>query len=141
VEHAGILNHLIGPVIRKVKSITALVVSLVLTCIGANVLTSDQYIAVVLPGRMFRAEFARRGLAPVMLSRVVGDSATVTSPLIPWNSCGAYMAAALGISTLSFAPFCFFNLLNPLVTIVFTVVGLRVVRSASRPAEMAKQGG
>ncbi len=141
VEHAGILNRLIGPVIRKVKSIGALVISLVLTCIGANVLTSDQYIAVVLPGRMFRAEFARRGLAPVMLSRVVGDSATVTSPLIPWNSCGAYMAAALGISTLSFAPFCFFNLLNPLVTIVFTVVGLRVVRSASRPPEMVKQGG
>jgi Na+:H+ antiporter, NhaC family len=141
VEHAGILNRLIDPVIRKVKSVSALVVSLVLTCIGANVLTSDQYIAVVLPGRMFRAEFARRGLAPVMLSRVVGDSATVTSPLIPWNSCGAYMAAALGISTLSFAPFCFFNLLNPLVTIVFTVVGLRVVRSVSRQAEMVGQSG
>jgi NhaC family Na+:H+ antiporter len=133
VEHAGILNRLIGPVIRTVKSISALVVSLVITCIGANILTSDQYIAVVLPGRMFRAEFARRGLAPVMLSRVVGDSATVTSPLIPWNSCGAYMAAALGISTVSFVPFCFFNLLNPLVTVAFTVAGLRVVRSSSAP--------
>jgi Na+:H+ antiporter, NhaC family len=54
----------------------------------------------------------------------------VTSPLIPWNSCGAYMAAALGISTLAFAPYCFFNLLNPLITIVFTALGFRVLRAA-----------
>src|SRR5439155_110056 len=97
VEHAGLLDRLIEPVRRKAQSGGALVAAVVGTCVAANLVTSDQYIAIVLPGRMFRAEFVRRGLAPVVLSRAVGDSATVTSPLIPWNSCGAYMAATLGV--------------------------------------------
>ena len=71
--------------------------------LGLNVIASDQYIAIVLPARMFRVEFDRRGLLPVVLSRAVGNSGSVTSPLIPWNSCGAYMAAALGVPTLSYA--------------------------------------
>jgi len=129
VEHAGLLQRLMNPLIEKARSATAIVTSVVATCIGANILTSDQYIAIVLPARLFRKTFIDRGYSPVLLSRVVGDSATVTSPLIPWNSCGAYMAAALGISTLAFAPYCFFNLLNPLITIVFTAVGFRVLRA------------
>jgi NhaC family Na+:H+ antiporter len=128
VEHAGLLQRLMDPLIRKAKSATALVASVVGTCIGANILTSDQYIAIVLPARLFRQTFVDRGYSPVLLSRAVGDSATVTSPLIPWNSCGAYMAAALGISTVTFAPYCFFNLFNPLITIAFTAIGLRVLR-------------
>ena len=129
VEHAGLLNRLIDPLIHRVKSLGALVASVVATCVGANIVTSDQYIAIALPARLFRPEFQKRGLAPVLLSRVVGDSATVTSPLIPWNSCGAYMAAALGVPVTGFAVYCFFNLLNPLVTIAFVVLGLRVLRS------------
>jgi len=93
----------------------------------AKKLTSDQYIAIALPGRLFRPVFADRGLAPVMLSRALGDSATVTSPLIPWNSCGAYMAATLGVSTASYFAFSFFNLANTLITILFAVFGLRVI--------------
>ena len=79
--------------------------------------------------------FANRGLAPVMLSRALGDLATVTSPLIPWNSCGAYMAATLGVSTASYFAFSFFNLANPLVTILFAVFGLRVMATpgAAKP--------
>ena len=65
-----------------------------------------------------------------MLSRVVGDSATVTSPLIPWNSCGAYMAAALGVPTMLYAGFCFFNIVNPLLTVLLSVLGWRVLRVA-----------
>lgn len=129
VEHAGLMQRLMDPVIRKAKSATALVSSVVATCIGANILTSDQYMAIVLPARLFRQTFVDRGYSTVLLSRAVGDSATVTSPLIPWNSCGAYMSAALGISTFAFLPYCFFNLLNPLITIVFTAIGLRVLRN------------
>jgi NhaC family Na+:H+ antiporter len=129
VEHAGLLTRLIGPILQRVKSSAGLVATLVGTCLVANVVTSDQYIAIALPGRMFRLPFRRQGLSAVMISRVVGDSATVTSPLIPWNSCGAYMAAALGIPTTAFAGYCFFNLLNPVVTIVFTVLGWRVLRT------------
>jgi len=128
VEHAGLMQRLMEPVIRQAKSATALVASVVVTCIGANILTSDQYMAIVLPARLFRQTFIDRGYSPVLLSRAVGDSATVTSPLIPWNSCGAYMAAALGVSAVTFAPYCFFNLFNPLITIVFTAIGLRVLR-------------
>jgi NhaC family Na+:H+ antiporter len=92
------------------------------------VIASDQYIAIVLPARMFRMEFERRHLLPVALSRAVGDSATVTSPLIPWNSCGAYMAVTLGAPTLSYAGFAFFSLLNPLATIAIALLGFRMRR-------------
>lgn len=139
VEHAGLLNRLIDPLIQRVRSVGALVASVVATCFGANIVTSDQYIAIALPARLFRPEFQKRGLAPVLLSRVVGDSATVTSPLIPWNSCGAYMAAALGVPTTGFALYCFFNLLNPLLTILVVVLGFRVLRLAGIAETAAQQ--
>ena len=129
VEKAGILERLIGPLIAAARSIGALVATVVGAAFATNVLAADQYIAIVLPGRMFRGAFEERGLAPVVLSRAIGDSATVTSPLIPWNSCGAYMAATLGVAATSFAPFCFFNLLNPLLTIAFAFLGLRMLRT------------
>jgi NhaC family Na+:H+ antiporter len=133
VEHAGFLTRLVDPLLGRITSAGGVVAAVVVTCIGANILTSDQYIAVVLPGRLFRPIFIRRGLAPVVLSRVLGDSGTVTSPLVPWNSCGAYMAATLGVATVGYAAFCFFNLLNPLITILFSVAGLRVLRSEASP--------
>jgi Na+:H+ antiporter, NhaC family len=129
VEHAGLLNRLIDPVLRNVRSTGSLVAAVVGSCVGLNVIASDQYIAIVLPARMFRVEFDRRGLLPVVLSRAVGDSGSVTSPLIPWNSCGAYMAAALGVPTLSYAGFAFFSLLNPLLTIAIAFLGFRMLRT------------
>ena len=89
------------------KSVAGLVATTVATAIGVNMMASDQYIAIALPGRLFAPAFSKRGLEPAMLSRVVGNSATVTSPLIPWNSCGAYMAAALGVPTMLYAGFAF----------------------------------
>jgi NhaC family Na+:H+ antiporter len=129
IEKAGILERLIGPMITAAKSAGALVTTLVGAAFATNVLASDQYIAVVLPGRMFRRAFESRGLAPVVLSRALGDSAAVTSPLIPWNSCGAYMSATLGVATFSYLPFAFFNLLTPLITIAFAFLGFRMLRS------------
>jgi NhaC family Na+:H+ antiporter len=128
VEHGGFMTRLVNPLVRRIHSTGGLVTLLVATCLGANIVTSDQYIAVVLPGRLFRAEFLKRGFAPVFLSRIIGDSATVTSPLVPWNSCGAYMAATLGVPTFGYLAFCFFNILNPLLTILFSFLGLRVLR-------------
>lgn len=95
---------------------------------AANVVTADQYIAIVLPGRMFKGTFEKRGLAPVVMSRALGDSATVTSALIPWNSCGAYMAATLGVATLAYAPFAFFCFLSPLVYIAYAYLGIRMLK-------------
>ena len=131
IEKAGILERLIGPLIAAARSTGALVATLVGAAFATNLLASDQYIAVVLPGRMFRRAFESRGLAPVVLSRALGDSAAVTSPLIPWNSCGAYMAATLGVATTSYLPFAFFNILAPLITIVFAFLGFRMLGSGS----------
>ena len=129
VEHAGLLKRLIEPVVARTTTAAGLISTVVGTSILSNIITSDQYISVALPGRLFGPSFAARGMAPVMLSRTVGDSATVTSPLVPWNSCGAYMAATLGISTAAYAGFCFFCILNPLCAILFGVLGWRNVRT------------
>ena len=94
--------------------------------IGLNVTAGDQYVADVLPSRVYRREFAKAGLAPRMLSRTVEDTGTVTSVLVPWNSCGAYMTGVLGVSTMQYAPWAIFNYLNPLVALAFAFTGFHV---------------
>ncbi len=135
VEKAGVLERLIAPVIEKAKSDAALVLSLVSSIIATNIVTADQYIAIVLPGRMFKGAFEQRGLAPAVLSRTVGDTATPTSALIPWNSCGAYMAATLGVATWSYAPFAFFCFISPALTVVIAYAGIRMLRIAAVPGQ------
>jgi NhaC family Na+:H+ antiporter len=128
VEKAGVLDRLITPIIEKAKSAGALVSALVVSIFATNVITADQYIAIVLPGRMFKSAFAKRGYDPVVLSRAVGDTATPTSALIPWNSCGAYMAATLGVATWSYAPYAVFSIVSPILTIVVAFAGFRMLR-------------
>ena len=128
VEKVGVIERLTSPVIKFAKSTGALVTALVVAIVATNIIAADQYIAIVLPGRMFKNAFRARGLAPVVLSRAIGDSGTVTSALVPWNGCGAFMAATLGVSTLTFAPYAFFCVLSPLVTIGFAFAGIRMLR-------------
>ena len=135
VEKAGVLERLITPIIEKAKSNGALVASLVSSIIATNIITADQYIAIVLPGRMFKTAFARRGLAPAVLSRSVAGTATPTSSLIPWNSCGAYMAATLGVATWSYAPWAFFSYISPVLTVAVAYAGIRMLRA---PADTSK---
>ena len=97
----------------------------------------DQYVAVVLPARMFRGEFARRGLAPQVLSRAVEDSGTVTSVLVPWNTCGAYISGVLGVPTASYSPFCFFNILSPILDVLFGFIGFKVPTATPEHDEAA----
>ena len=128
LEHAGMLKRLIDGALKRAKSTGSLVTTVVLSCIGINIVAADQYIAIVLPGKMYRAEFARRRLDPKNLSRVIEDAGTLTSPLVPWNTCGAYMAATLGVATLAYLPFAFFNLINPLVSIIYGFTGFTIVK-------------
>jgi NhaC family Na+:H+ antiporter len=128
LEHTGMLNRLIDAALRRAKSTGSLVLTVVLSCIGINVVAADQYIAIVLPGKMYRAEFKKRGLDARNLSRVIEDSGTLTSPLVPWNTCGAYMAATLGVATLAYLPFAFFNLVNPLISILYGFTGFTIVK-------------
>ncbi len=110
LETTGMLARIAESILSVVRGTGSLIVATLGTALGMNILASDQYIAIVLPGRMFRAEYARRGLHPKNLSRALEDAGTLTSALVPWNTCGAFMAQTLGVATFAYLPFCFFNL-------------------------------
>jgi NhaC family Na+:H+ antiporter len=112
MEQAGVLRRLISVLASAARSTGNLITTTLATCLGVNVLAADQYMSIVVTGRMFRDEYRRRGLHEKNLARVLEDGGTITSPLIPWNTCGAYMAATLGVPTLAYLPFCFFNRLR-----------------------------
>ena len=137
LEYSGMLMRLVRSALAAAKSTGALIVTVVLTCIGINIIAADQYIAIVLPGKMYKAEFQRRGLKPKNLSRVIEDSGTLTSPLVPWNTCGAYMAATLGVATFAYLPFVFFNLINPVVSIIYGITGFTIERIEGEPEAYA----
>jgi Na+:H+ antiporter, NhaC family len=126
VEHAGFLQRLLAPIVSRTRRRGSLILAVNASGIGLNVVAGDQYVADVLPARMFRGEFERRGLAPEVLSRAVEDSGTVTSVLVPWNTCGAYISGVLGVPTASYLPFCFFNLLSPVLDVLFGFIGFKV---------------
>jgi NhaC family Na+:H+ antiporter len=131
VEHAGLVQRIIDPIAARAKTVGGLIAATAGVCLGTNLATADQYMAVALPGRMFGPEFRRRGYAPVVLARALGDAGVATSALIPWNSCGAYIAATLAIPTFSFAGFAFFCLLAPLMTVAIGLLGFRMIKVSS----------
>jgi NhaC family Na+:H+ antiporter len=133
MNHCGFLATLIEPLRRRARSARGLQGATGTTAIGINVVAADQYLAIVLTGNVYKREYEKRGLAPRTLSRQVEDTATVTSPLIPWNSCGAYAAGVLGVATLAYLPFAFFNLVNPVISFVYAALGLQIHRA--EPAE------
>lgn len=128
MERAGFLDSLTRVLLGRVKSTGGLVLATEVTCVGSNVLAPDQYLSIVVPGRMYRQAFAERGLHPKNLSRCLEDAGTLSSPLVPWNSCGAFVGGALGLSAAYFLPFAFFNLLNPLVSICYGYMGITMER-------------
>lgn len=128
MEEFGLLAKLINPVLYQAKTTGLLFATIVATGLGLNIIAGDQYIALVLPVRLFRLEFQKRGLKPQNLSRVAADAGTVTSPLIPWNSCGAYMSATLGIATFLYLPFAIFNIASPLLSLAYGITGFKIER-------------
>ena len=126
METAGMLQRLANSIIKYAHSTGSLVASTAVTCGFMNVTASDQYLAIVVPGRMFNKIYRERGLAPENLSRTLEDSGTVTSVLVPWNTCGAYQSGVLGVATFSYIPFAFFNLISPLMTIFFAYAGIKI---------------
>ena len=129
METTGMLERIAASILGFVKGTGSLIGATLLTAFGMNVIASDQYIAIVLPGRMFRAEFARRGLHPKNLSRALEDAGTMTSSLVPWNTCGAFMATTLGVATFTYAPYAFFNLLNPIVSAIYGFTGFTIAKA------------
>lgn len=127
MEKVGLLERFIRGMLKSAKSVGSLVTGTIFTCFGANVLTADQYMAIVLPGRMFKEEYERRNLDPRVLSRTLEDSGTITSALIPWNTCGAYMFSVLAVSPFEYGIYAFFNYLTPLIAIILAYTGWTIL--------------
>lgn len=131
MEATGFLQRITQPLVAMARSTGSLVAATASSCVVVNLTASDQYLAIVVPGRMFRQAYADRGLAPQNLSRTLEDAGTVTSPLIPWNTCGATQAAVLGIGAFTYAPYAFFNWISPLMTITVAFLGIGIARLAT----------
>ncbi len=131
MEAGGLLIRITESIIRFSNSTTALISSTVSTCIFFNLTASDQYISIVVPGRMYAKIFKSRGYAPELLSRTLEDAGTVTSVLIPWNTCGATQSRVLGTATLEYLPYCFFNIISPLMSIFIASINFKIRRAKS----------
>lgn len=137
LEHLGMLEKFVRSILASVKTTGGLVTSTVATCIGTNIITADQYMAIVMPGRMYKQEYKRRGLSPLVLSRTLEDSGTLTSPLIPWNTCGAFMFGVLALTSYDYIFYCFFNMINPILAVIYAYVGFKIKTLADDDADVA----
>ena len=124
MEASGFLATITNTIIRFARGSASLITSTLVACGVLNVTASDQYLAIVVPGRMFKDVYRERGLAPENLSRTLEDSGTVTSVLVPWNTCGAYQSSVLGVATGDYFMYAFFNLLSPIMTLIYAWVGI-----------------
>ncbi len=128
MESAGMLVRITQSIIRFAKSTGSLVATTIATSIFFNITASDQYISIVVPGRMFADIYRKRGYKPELLSRTLEDGGTLTSVLIPWNTCGATQSKVLGVSTWTYLPYCFFNIINPFVSIAIARLNYKIRR-------------
>ena len=128
MEAAGLLTRISKAVVKFANSTGSLIASTIATCIFFNITASDQYISIVIPGRMYSKTFRERGLKPEVLSRTLEDAGTLTSVLVPWNTCGATQAKVLGVATLTYLPYCFFNLVNPIVSVTIAYLNFKIRR-------------
>jgi NhaC family Na+:H+ antiporter len=144
LDRCGFLEVLLDFILKEVRTVGGYILAVSVSCLLTNICAADQYVAIVLPGRMFKKAFDDKGLHPRMLSRSLEDTGTLTSAIIPWTTCGAYQASTLGIATVEYLPYAFLNYLNPVVAIVMTYMGFGIawrgkngepVISRTKPAE------
>lgn len=142
MEGTGMLQRIADAILGLVRGVGSLIGATLASCIFLNMTASDQYLAILIPGRMFKGAYDKYGLHPKNLSRALEDAGTVTSPLIPWNSCGAYEAGVMGVATLEYAPYAFFNYLSPLVSAFVAGFDIAIERASVRvsPGEDEAEG-
>ncbi len=126
MDAIGALSKITSALLDRAKNIFGLFVSTVISCLGINIAASDQYLAIVIPGKMFKDAYEERGLAPENLSRTLEDSGTVTSALIPWNTCGAYHYGVLGVSVPEYFIYAIFNWLSPIMTLIYAGFSIKI---------------
>ena len=131
MEATGALRKISQSIIQYAESTGSVIATTACTCLFFNLTASDQYLSIVVPGRMYADTFKKKGLAPENLSRTLEDSGTVTSVLVPWNTCGATQSAVLGVATMAYLPFCFFNIISPLMTILYGYLGFKIKKIKS----------
>jgi len=136
MEASGMLARLAQAILSLARSAGSLVAVTTFSCLGMNILASDQYLAVIVPGRMYRSAYLKRGLHPKNLSRALEASATVTSPLIPWNTCGAYMSTVLGVSAFAYLPYAFLNLAAPVISMFLGFSGITMQKMEDDPESL-----
>lgn len=135
MEASGFLHTISQALLRLARGTASLIATTAGTCITLNLTASDQYLAIVVPGRMYADAYAQKNLAPENLSRTLEDSGTVTSVLVPYNTCGAYQSTVLGVDTLAYLPYAFFNYLSPFFTLLYAVLDYKIRRISTTPEE------
>jgi NhaC family Na+:H+ antiporter len=128
MERTGSLRTLAEVILRLARSTGSLVLATAASCIGTNIIAPDQYLSIIVPGRMYRESYEQRGLHPKLLSRTLEDAGTLSSPLVPWNTCGAFMSTALMVSSASYLPYAFVNLLTPVIAVSIAFSGFRIAK-------------
>ena len=127
MEKTGMLAAITKMILGAARSTGSLILGTLCTALGLNIIAGDQNISVVVLDRMYRAEFEKRGLHPKDLSRALEESGTLTSALIPWNTCGAFVSATLGVPTLYYLPFAFFHYTNPVISAIYGFTGFTII--------------
>lgn len=138
METNGSLSYLIGKLIALTRTARAVVITTICTCFGINVISGDQYMSIIMPGRMYADAFKKLNLKSTALSRSLEDGGTITSVLVPWNTCAVYISGVLGISTFEYLPYCFFNIINPILAIIFAIFGIKIARNVVNNQENTK---
>jgi len=128
MEKTGQLDVIVERLLRLVKSTPGLISMTIMTCIGSNMTMPEQYISIVVPGRMYAKAYKDRNLHPKTLSNALESSGTLTSALIPWNTCGVFLMGVLGVPTMQYAPWAIFNYMMPIVVILLSFVGVTVAK-------------
>jgi NhaC family Na+:H+ antiporter len=126
METCGFLKVMLEAIMKPIKSVGGMVTATILSCFVCDLFLGDQYLAIAMPGTMFRSAYEEKGLHPRMLSRSLEDAGTLLSVLIPWNTCGAYHTTVLGVPTVQYIPYAFLNYLNPIVAIIMTYMGIGI---------------
>ncbi|MBW3138988.1 Na+/H+ antiporter NhaC [Ferrimonas balearica] len=139
METCGLLKRLVQAILSGVRSSGSLIATTITSCFGVNLLTADQYIAIVVPGRMFKSAYEEQGLSPLNLSRALEDGGTITSPLVPWNSCGAYMQGVLMVNPIDYALYAFFNWFSPVLGILLAHLGVGIKMALPRATRLEEQ--
>ncbi len=136
LEYSGMLKALMNVIVKFAKSTGSLVASTIAACITTNATCSEQYISIVVPSRMFAGVYQQRGLHSKNLSRALEDGGTLTSVFFPWNTCGVFILATLGVSAMEYAPYAILNFTVPIISIIYAYIGFAIVKLT--PEEIAE---